>query len=213
MARSVVLKGGPRCERCRQAHRWCVCDGSGPVHTPVALEVLQHSNEVHKPTSTGGLLLREVAGARQRVYCRGEALVPSAWQLPDRELWFLHPNGVTVDSLPAPEALQVVLLDASWSQARLLERECDGVGRRVALPMTGESRYWLRTQNGEGRFSTAEAFLFLLRLLGLNQEADLLSVRFERHVYAGLRARGKLDEARRYVETSSHPQVFDGFGK
>ncbi|WP_404420761.1 DTW domain-containing protein [Nibricoccus sp. IMCC34717] len=204
MARSVVLQGGPRCGRCRQTPRWCICNAAPPLELPVAVEVLQHSNEVHKPTSTGSLILRTVANARGHVYERGKPLDFSQWALPGRELWFLHPNGEDVDELPQPANLQVVLLDASWSQARLLERACDGRGRRVALPMTGESRYWLRTQNADDRFSTLEALTFLLRLIKCGEAADRLDCELERHVYAGLRARGKLREAEQYIAASAH---------
>jgi DTW domain-containing protein len=206
MARSVVLQGGPRCEGCRQPPRWCICNEAPPLELPVAVEVLQHSNEVHKPTSTGSLILRTVANARGHVYERGKSLDFSQLALPGRELWFLHPNGGAVDALPPPANLQVVLLDASWSQARLLERACDGKGRRVALPMSGESRYWLRTQNAADRFSTIEALIFLLSALGCALEAERLGCELERHVYAGLRARGRLAASRDYLATSHYAE-------
>lgn len=203
MARSVVLKGGPRCEACRQPPRWCICSGLGTLPCPLAVDVVQHFQEVHKPSSTGSLLLRTLPAARHHIYRHDAPLSQDAVQRDGHQLWIIHPAG---DPLETPVAgdppVQAVLLDASWSQARGMMRDCERWGRRVALPMAGESRYWLRTQNGEGRFSTFEAFLFLLEALGYRDVAAQHRAQFELHVYAGLRARGRIADAARYLESS-----------
>ena len=84
----------------------------------------------------------------------------------------------------------MLLLDGTWRQSGDMFRAVEGWGRKVSLPMTGESRYWLRTQAGEGKFCTAEALLFLLAALGLKQAEADLRLQFELHVYAGLCSRG-----------------------
>ena len=76
------------------------------------------------------------------------------------------------------------------------------MGRRVRLPMTGESRYWLRAQQEGGRFSTVEALLFLLRSFGLTAAHEALRLQFELHVYASLRARGRKEVAEEYLRES-----------
>ena len=68
--------------------------------------------------------------------------------------------------------------------------------------MTGESRYWLRAQRDGGRFSTAEALLFLLRSFGLSAAHEALRVQFELHVYASLRARGRKEFAEEFLRES-----------
>ena len=75
-------------------------------------------------------------------------------------------------------------------------------GRRVALPMTGESRYWLRSQAGEGKFCTVEALMFLLAALGVEKAHAQLRLQFELHVYAGLCARGAKARAAEYLAGS-----------
>ena len=40
-------------------------------------------------------------------------------------------------------------------------------GRRISLPMTGPSRYWLRNAPGAGKYATVEALIFLYAALGL----------------------------------------------
>ena len=81
-------------------------------------------------------------------------------------------------------------------------------GRLVRLPMTGPSRYWLRTQELAGNFSTVESLLFLLAALGLSKEEALLRLQFELHVYAGLLARGNKLSAAEYLSTSPVREAF-----
>ena len=109
---------------------------------------------------------------------------------------------------PAPESVQVVLVDGVWSEAAVIAREALGWGRVVSLPMTGESRYWLRAQQEGGRFSTAEALIHLLRFFGLHAAADTLRRQFELHVYANLRARGLKERAEEFLRGSPAAEAF-----
>lgn len=102
----------------------------------------------------------------------------------------------------APEKVQVLLLDGAWREATLMAQEVAGWGRRVRLTMAGESRYWLRTQQSGGRFSTVEALAFLLGALGLEEARAELSLQLELHVYAGLRARGHRELAEEFLRGS-----------
>ena len=184
--------------------RWCVCAGQRSETCPLLVDVLQHELESHKPTSTGNLIPRVIAGARIHLYrherplLRAEIIRPEA-----EELWILHPNGESLPiQRPAAARLQILLLDANWAQAGGMLAEVQTWGRRVRLPMIGQSRYALREQNGEGRFSTFEALLFLLEALDEREAAARLRVQFELHVYAGLCARGRKVEAAAYLADS-----------
>jgi DTW domain-containing protein YfiP len=121
---------------------------------------------------------------------------------PGKELWILHPSGEPTPTGQSADGIQVLLLDGNWQQAGEMYRATGSWGRRVRLPMTGESRYWLRAQSGAGRFSTVEALLFLLAALGLPEVHDRLRAQFELHVYAGLRSRGQKVKAEEYLATS-----------
>ena len=125
-----------------------------------------------------------------------------------RAIWVLHPRGELSPAMPAPERVQVVLLDGSWREASAMAREVAGWGRRVNLPMAGESRFWLREQTEPGRFSTVEARMFLLGQLGLDEARSTLALQLEVHVYASLRARGQKDTAERYLAGSPIAQAF-----
>lgn len=188
--------------------RWCVCAGLAPVALPLRVDVLMHHREALRPSSTGHLLQRVVAGARQHVYRKERPPARADLVDPARELWILHPQGEAPPSGADPARLQVLLLDGSWVQATGMAHAVVPWGRRVRLPMTGESRYWLRAQAGPGRFSTAEALLFLLATLGLEREHAALRAQFELHVWASLRSRGARERAETYLRDSPVPAVF-----
>jgi len=83
-----------------------------------------------------------------------------------------------------------------------MARAVEPWGRRVRLPMEGKSRYWLREQRDEGKFSTVEALLFLLAALGERDAEARLRLHFELHVYASLLARGRKWPAAEYLDAS-----------
>jgi len=191
MARSVVLKGAPRCVGCLLPPRWCICAGQHRVRSPLAVDVLMHHMEAHRPSSTGHLIGRCVADARLHFHRPDRMPTRAEVMRPARELWILHPLGEPAPADVDPERVPVVLVDGSWKQALEMVRAVGFWGRCVSLPMTGESRYWLRTQQGAGQFSTIEALLHLWRHLGLERPHAELRAQFELHVFASLCARGR----------------------
>lgn len=202
MARSVVLKQTPRCPGCQLAPRWCSCAGLREIACPLRVDVLQHFMESYRPSSTGHLLQRVMPGSGRHIFRADRPVTRADLIQPGRKLWILHPAGEPLPANANPAELQVLLLDGSWVQAAEMARTVGSWGRRVSLPMTGESRYWLRAQSGVGRFSTAEALLFLLGALGLDAVQAQLRVQFELHVYATLCARGHKQRAADYLVDS-----------
>lgn len=190
-------------------HRWCVCAAERRVACPAAVDVLIHRNELHKPTSTGRLIQRVITDSRLLVFRAEEPVEPTALRRPGRELWVLHPLGEPLADVqaeyaadPAKPPPQVLLLDGNWREAARMMRAAERWGRLVGLPMTGESRYRLRVQQGEGQFSTVEALLFLLAAMGYEAARSALELQFELHVYAGLRARGDKAGAEAFLPTT-----------
>ncbi|MBL9139768.1 MAG: DTW domain-containing protein [Verrucomicrobiales bacterium] len=216
MSRSVVLAGTPRCERCLLPPRWCLCPGPAPVDAPLQVDVLMHFREQWRPSSTGRLIQRAVVRARRHVFRKEVPMVREDVALQGRDLWVLHPRGepldtITAEEQPAPDRLQVLLLDGSWGETRKMVALTEGWGRLVNLPLTGESRYWLRAQQGEGRHSTAEALMGLYQSLGLGAQATQLRLHLELQVYASLQARGQNDTAAEYLESSPIRTAFPEF--
>lgn len=202
MARSVVFKKSPRCELCRLPPRWCVCEAHRVIESPLKVDVLMHHMEAWRPSSTGHLIKRVVASTGLEVFRKERPLLREDFAVPGRELWVLHPTGEELPPSAPPSQVQVLLLDGTWIQSTGMMRAVETWGRRVSLPMTGESRYWLRSQAADDRFSTIEALLFLMKALGLHREHEKLQLQFELHVYAGLCARGKKAEAANYLFSS-----------
>ncbi len=202
MARSVVLNQTVRCEGCLHPPRWCICASLQPVTCPFAIDVLMHHRESLRPTSTGQLITRLVPSALSHLHVPGRPVERGQVLRAGMVSWLLHPQGEPMPPAPLPANLQVILLDGSWRQAGGMARELSGWGRKIALPMIGESRYWLRAQQEGGRFSTMEALLFLLQSAGLREQHEQLRLQLELHVYAGLCVRGNKALAARFLSTS-----------
>lgn len=212
MGRSVVLAGAARCPRCSQPPRWCVCDAFAPVQTRLAVHVLIHRHEQHKPSSTGNLIARAVCGAACHVYHKVSRHIPASGLPadavePGRELWILHPSGEPLPAVPTgaddsrSARIQILLLDGTWRQAGEMLRTVESRGRCVRLSDAAATlgRYWLRDQPTAGHLSTAEALIGVLQAGGEPAAARQLRLHFELHVYATLLARGKREMAERYL--------------
>ena len=167
-----------------------------------------HHRELWRPSSTGHLINRTIVGSRQHLWRRERRLTAAEVRVPDRDLWILHPKGGPMPGDVDPAAVQVLLIDGSWRETSAIAQEIGTWGRLVSLPMAGESRYWLRSQAEGGRFSTAEAFLFLLQALGLDDAHAQFHAQFELHVYASLRARGSKEAALAFLGRSPVPALF-----
>jgi len=202
MARSVVLASTPRCDRCRFAHRWCICDAFQAVDSPLQVDVLIHHREFWRPTSTGRLINRVIPASRHHIFRREAPPTREAVVVPGRTLWVLHPRGEPLPVAQPPAGVQVLLLDGSWPEAARMTQTVAKWGRLVRLPMAGPSRYLLRGQQHDGNYSTIESLLFLFAALGLVREEAQLRLQFELHVYAGLRARGAKALAEKFLADS-----------
>jgi DTW domain-containing protein YfiP len=202
MARSVVLETTQRCERCRCTPRWCICEGFQAVESPLQVDVLIHKREYWRPTSTGRLINRVVTGSRGHIFWQEKPPAREAVVLPGRELWILHPRGEEPPRDADPAKIQALLLDGSWSEAGSMLEVVGKWGRRISLPMTGPSRYWLRNAPGAGKYATVEALMFLYSALGLAEAEARLRLQFELHVYAGLRTRGAKALADKFLASS-----------
>lgn len=206
--RRIVIDAPHRCPRCRLPLRWCVCAAQRDVHCPLAVDVVMHHREQYRPTSTGQLIQRVLPESRQHLWRRERRLTAAEVHMPGRELWVLHPHGHAAPPGAVPERVQVVLLDGVWNETAAMARELADWGRVVSLPMTGQSRFWLRAQQDGGRFSTVEALLFLLQMFGLAEAHETLRWQFELHVYASLRARGHKERAEEFLRESPVPAAF-----
>lgn len=167
-----------------------------------------HQREAFRPTSTGNLIQRVIPASRQHLWLRDRPVERQEVACDGRELWILHPHGDPMPDAADPSRIQILLLDGSWREASAMAKRASSWGRMVSLPMSGRSRYWLRMQADENRFSTMEALLCLLERFGRTEERDALRLQFELHVYATLRARGAKELALEFLSTSPIREAF-----
>jgi DTW domain-containing protein len=92
--------------------------------------------------------------------------------------WLLFPAGEPVSGPPSPPPAQLVVLDATWSQARRMYRKLDALRGLpiLRLPDTPMPAARLRNSPAPGRVSTIEAIARALRLL----EGDAVAEPLER---------------------------------
>jgi DTW domain-containing protein len=195
MARSVVKRPSIRCAACQLPPRWCICAVQSKIELPFPLSLLSHQRELGKPSSTGNLIKRLLPATDQHVWDPAlplrEADLADHW----RELLILHPQGEPLPTSVETNTTRFVLIDAAWHESVVMLRQVKHWGRPVRLAMTGESRFWLRNQQGAAQFSTIEALIFLCRALGFDALCAELQLQLELHVYAGLRSRGNKEAA------------------
>lgn len=203
VSRSVVERGVGRCGECRLPLRWCICEGFRTVECPIPVDVLMHRREVLRPTSTGTLIQRVIPGSRVHVHGGAVPLSREVVVRSGRTPWILHPLGEPPPEGATPDALQLILLDGSWSEAARMRRAVESWGRLIRLPAGfPPSRYVLRQQSGPGMYATVESLEILLSVLGLETASRQLRVQFELHVYAGLRSRGAVGPASDFLAKS-----------
>lgn len=193
--RSVVLNATARCAACALPDRWCICAAGTIIDSALRVDLLTHKREAFRPSSSGNLIKRVFGNTVQHIWQPEQPPLRDCVIQPEREVWLLHPNGLPPPANARPETVQAILLDGSWSEAAGIARTAGAWGRLVSLPLQGPSRFWLRAKHEGGRYSTAEALLFLLESLGLVAEHAALRLQFELHVYAHLRARGNTQAA------------------
>jgi len=95
--------------------------------------------------------------------------------------WLLYPMGEPRSAAPAPPPKQLIVLDATWSQARRMYRKLDALRGLPALCLPEEAvpAARLRASPGPGRVSTIEAIARALRLLEGEAAARPLEALFE----------------------------------
>jgi DTW domain-containing protein YfiP len=178
-----------RCPRCLLQQRVCLCAEVPAVATRTRVVIVRHHLEQFRSSNSGRLAhlalpnsvivdhggrsesgrLRSGHGGGHR----GPAVLP-----PLDGAWLLFPEGVPTTVCPAPPPAQLVVLDATWSQARRMYRKLDALRGLpiLRLPELPMPRARLRESPGPGRVSTIEAIARALRLL----EGDAVAAPLER---------------------------------
>lgn len=156
--------GHERCERCLFQRRLCLCAAIPAVPTRTRVVIVRHHLERWRSSNSGRLA--HMALPNSEIVEHGGADGPA--RLPPLEgAWLLFPEGEPVREAPVPPPAQLVVLDATWSQARRMYRKLGALRGlpTLRLPDGPMAAARLRESPGPGRVSTIEAIASALRLL------------------------------------------------
>src|SRR5437899_1196991 len=104
-----------RCPRCFLHERACLCGELPVVATRTRVVIVRHHLEQHRPSNSGRLA--HLALPNSVIVDHGGTGGPA--HMPALEgAWLLFPEGETCTRVPEPPPRQLIVLDATWSQAR-----------------------------------------------------------------------------------------------
>jgi DTW domain-containing protein YfiP len=156
--------GHERCERCLFQRRLCLCGEIPSLPTRTRIVIVRHHTERWRSSNSGRLA--HLALPNSAVVDHGGeggiAVLP-----PLDGAWLLYPEGEPLHAPPPEPPRQLVVLDATWSQARRMYRKLAALrGLPVLrLPDAPMPAARLRESPAPGRVSTIEAIARALRLL------------------------------------------------
>ena len=172
-----------RCPRCRMLGALCVCAlvPSPPLVIATRLVLIVHHDELRKPTNSGQLAARCVAGAVTLVRGRpgDETEAPVLGERP--VLLFPDPDARPLDEVAAAGHGPVTLIvpDGTWRQAQRVRSRVPGLAAIpcAVLPPAPPPRHRLRHEPRPGGLGTADAIARALGILdGPEVEAAIARV-------------------------------------
>ena len=169
------------CFNCFLRREICVCPILPSVPTQTEFLILRHIWEAHRPSNTGRLVTLAMPNSRI-IDCGGGDRTGFSFlnseELRAPDTWLLWPDGH--DGQRGDKDFRVprriVVLDATWHQARRLFRRTPLLQRmpRLALPAPAPDRKRLRNQRRADGMSTLEAVAAAVAVLeGHNAAAPL----------------------------------------
>ncbi|HWU90069.1 MAG TPA: tRNA-uridine aminocarboxypropyltransferase [Kofleriaceae bacterium] len=156
--------GHERCERCLFQRRLCLCEAIPALPTRTRVVIVRHHLERWRSSNSGRLA--HLALPNSALIDHGGAGGMAALPALD-DAWLLFPEGEPMRAPPPVPPRQLVVLDATWSQARRMFRKLGALrGLPVLrLPDAPMPAARLRESPAPGRVSTIEAIARALRLL------------------------------------------------
>lgn len=178
-AKPFIARGSrmPRCERCRVARSYCLCELRPEVFASSAVCLIMHDIEPLKPSNTGWLIADIVADTHAFIWTR-TSVDPALLALladPQYQPFVVFPGEYAqpervVDAVPrdADKRPLFVLLDATWTEARKMFRKSPYLNSLPVLTLKPEelSRYRLRRSTRSEHLCTAEVAALCLGLAG-----------------------------------------------
>jgi DTW domain-containing protein len=144
--------------------RVCLCADLPTVVTRTRIVIVRHHTERWRSSNSGRLAHLALPNSEivEHGGMGGIAVLP-----PLDGAWLMFPEGPATAGPPVPPPRQVVVLDATWSQARRMFRKLAGLRGLpiLRLPDAPVPAARLRESPAPGRVSTIEAIAGALRLI------------------------------------------------
>lgn len=181
MRSSTPRDSSSHCLTCYMRRPICICPILPKIKTKTEFLILRHIWEAERPSNTGRLVALTMPNARI-VSCGGGTRIGLApldeTLLQEPGTCLLWPDGPAVKTA-APDFIppkRVVVLDATWHQARRLFRQTPALRAlpRLALPVPEKHRDRLRDQRRPDGMSTIEAVAAAVALLEGHHVAEPL---------------------------------------
>lgn len=178
-----------RCDYCQLAVYACICAWQPQLHARAEFVLLLHRIEIFKPTNTGRLIA-DIFPAQTHAFCwsrtEPEQALLELLHDENRQCFIVFPadtpeakakSRAVVTEIPNNEKIKTfILLDATWKQSgRMfhLSRWLEHVPC-VSLPDGVLRGYAVRKSHQDDYFSTAEAAVLCLQMMGEQQNSDAL---------------------------------------
>lgn len=175
---SAAVDDVAKCPRCLLQQRVCLCAEVPTIATRTRIVIVRHHLERFRSSNSGRLA--HLALPNSEILEHGGSGGPAV--LGARPgAWLLFPEGEPMHAVPEPPPRELIVLDATWSQARRMYRKLAAL-RGVPilrLPDDPMPRARLRESPGPGRVSTIEAIARALRLLEGEEPAAALERLFD----------------------------------
>jgi DTW domain-containing protein YfiP len=178
-----------RCERCLLQQRVCLCAAIPEVPTRTRVVIVRHHTERMRSSNSGRLAHLALPNS---VIVEHGGLGGLARLPPLDGAWLVFPEGQPRDRIEGEPPRQLVILDATWSQARRMFRKLEALRELPLLRLPageGELPARLRESPSPDRVSTIEAIARALRLVEGDEVArpleDLFAVAVARAAMTG----------------------------
>ena len=187
------VPGPGRCHRCFLQTAVCLCPGIPLIDTRTHVVVVRHWLEAAKPSNTGRIAALALRRAAVHDYARPAAPL-DVGALVTPGTWLLYPEPGAPQGLAGrPPPVRLVVLDATWAQARRMRQRIAALRGlpRLALPAPTRPRERLRTPSHPDAMATLEAIAAALALLedpGIGAALDALYARMVVHSKATARS-------------------------
>lgn len=166
-----------RCPRCLFPRRVCLCAAIPTVVTQTRIVIVRHHLERWRSSNSGRLAHLALPNS-EIIEHGGPGGVAVLSPLPGA--WLVFPEGEPATTSPVPPPQTLVVLDATWSQARRMFRKLVGLRGLpiLRLPDAPMPAARLRESPSPGRVSTIEAIARALRLIEGDASAAPLEALF-----------------------------------